>query len=68
MSFVSFFFIVFGILIIAMPEIIAYLIGAFMIFIGISTFLTAYMLRQVSKTHEEKIFSFGGYEFVKKNK
>lgn len=68
--FIGLFFFIFGIFIILFPEIIAYMIGFFLIFIGLNIFIFAMRIKIMQRQTQspESIFSFGGYEFIKRKK
>lgn len=67
--FALFFFLI-GLLFITMPELVGYIIGSIFILISINIFVFSYRINKIQKQQksEEKIFSFGGYEFIKKHK
>lgn len=66
--FALFFFLI-GLLFITMPELVGYIIGSIFILISINIFIFSYRINKIQKQKsEEKIFSFGGYEFIKKHK
>ncbi len=62
------FFLLFGILVIIFPELIAYIIGFFLISLGVNMLILGFRIQKVyNQNHsDKKIFSFGNYEFVKK--
>lgn len=66
MIFIGIFFILFGCLIIAMPELIAYIVAFFLILIGINITIFAYRMQKVKNSAPSSGFSFGGYEIIKK--
>lgn len=69
MIFFGAFFLLFGILVIIFPELIAYIIGFFLISLGVNMLLLGVRIRSIhsqNKSSDKKIFSFGNYEFVKR--
>ena len=71
MYFIWFFLLFFGILILKEPALLAYIIAWIFILSGIKTLLLAYHISQAKKSNsqkEGKIFSFGDYEIIKKQK
>ncbi|PID84609.1 hypothetical protein CSB09_00100 [Candidatus Gracilibacteria bacterium] len=67
MIFAASFFIIFGILIFIVPEIIAYIVATVFLIIGFNLAFLAYKMRGYSKKNESS-FSFGGYEIVRRKK
>lgn len=66
MIFIGIFFILFGCLIIAMPELIAYIVAGFLILIGIHITLLGYKMHKRNQSTPSSGFSFGSYEIIKK--
>lgn len=66
MIFIGIFFILFGCLIIAMPELIAYIVAFFLILIGVNITILGYRMQKVKNSTPSSGFSFGGYEIIKK--
>gem|GEM_PF-3761432 len=62
MNLIGIIFILFGIIVIAVPELIAWLIGIFFILIGMNIFL----LSTAFKNGKRESFSFGKYEIFRK--
>lgn len=58
----------FGVIVIINPEIIAILIGVFLVLVGVNVMILGYRIQKVKNAQSERIFSFGGYEFIKRNK
>lgn len=65
MPFLSFFFILFGITVIAFPAFIAYIIGFFFLFLGVNSLIISLAMRRNSP-NASKSWSFGNYEIIKK--
>lgn len=65
-------FLITGILFIAMPELVGYIIWAIFLTISINIFVLSHRINNLKKHHnndkDTKVFSFGWYEFIKKNK
>ena len=55
---------IFGIVVIANPDIIAYLIGFFFVFLGLNMFVMSWIFRK--KQAPEKSWRVGGYEIIRK--
>lgn len=68
MIFSGIIFILFGLLIIAMPELVAYIIAFFIIFIGVNILTMGIMIAKNRPKNHEKSFSFMGYEIIKRKK
>lgn len=68
MIFSGIIFILFGLLIIAMPELVAYIIAFFIIFIGVNILTMGIIIAKNQPKNQEKSFSFMGYEIVKHKK
>lgn len=60
--------IVFGFLIIAMPQLVAYLVAAFIIFIGVNILTIGIMVQRSRPQNSEKSFNFMGYEIIRRKK
>ncbi len=58
------FSLIFGIVVIANPDIIAYLIGFFFVFLGLNMFVMSWIFRK--KQAPQKSWSVGGYEIIRK--
>lgn len=68
MNFLGIYFVLFGILILINPTLIAYIIAFFFIFLGISLLFFSFKIKKMQSHNpqNEKIFSFGKYEFTRK--
>lgn len=67
MTFISLFFILFGITVILYPQFLAYIVGFVFLFIGLNAFFMALALRRGNQASDKK-WSVGGYEIIKKRK
>ena len=61
---IGIFFVIFGIIILIMPEIVAYLLAVLLIVVGGNMILAEVMIRKNS----DSSFKFGDYEILKKKK
>lgn len=61
------FFIIFGITIFIVPEIIAYIVASVFLVIGINLAFFAYRMQKFDQKWNSS-FSFGGYEIIRKKK
>lgn len=68
MPFFALFCLIFGSIIIIYPQLIAYIIGYFFVFIGINSLVFAWMTRRRNASSANNSWSFGGYEIIKKRK
>jgi hypothetical protein len=58
----------FGIIVIANPDFIAYIVGFFFVFVGLNMLLAGWMMRRKSKTDTSSSWKVGGYEIIKNKK
>ncbi len=59
------FFILFGGIILAFPDFLAYIIGFLFLFIGVNSLAISLMMKKKNPS-EQKSWSFGKYEILKK--
>lgn len=67
MYFLGFAFLVFGLLIILNPALLAYIVAFFFIFLGVQMIFIANRMRSLHNKSQSG-FSFGGYEIIKRKK
>ncbi|NRH21290.1 hypothetical protein HOO68_04570 [Candidatus Gracilibacteria bacterium] len=66
MQFFGIFALIFGMIIIAFPEFLAYLIGFFFVFLGTNILLAGILYKKNGT--ESKSWKVGGYEIIKNRK
>ncbi|MBC7498712.1 hypothetical protein H7170_03660 [Candidatus Gracilibacteria bacterium] len=68
MQFFGFSALIFGLVIIAFPEFLAYLIGFFFLILGVNILLVSTLFRKGNPSTSQQSWKVGGYEILKNKK